>query len=275
MLAFEVPLMDAIGAAQPLAELSFSAGAERFSERGPKIEYMVTLEAPLKGLTFVPQPDGKTAVVDAPLLALVRDSSGEIVEKFSKDFSVQVPLNSVDGYKDGNLVQTFRTELAPGSYTLEAALMDRKGNKIGVKKSPLIVSGPTDKLGISDVVVIRRTEALKDSQILDPFYFPGGKIIPTLSSTLKGGAGSILPFYFTVYPDPAIKEAPKLTMGFYKDGQYLGSAEAPLPPMQKDGRIPYIANLPADKFTPGSYEIRLGITQGTANAEEKVDFQVQ
>jgi hypothetical protein len=229
----------------------------------------------LKGLTFAPQVDGKTAAIDAPVLALVRDSSGEVVEKFSKEFAVQVPLNKVDGYKDGNLVQTFRTELAPGNYTLEAAIMDRKGNKIGVKKSPFAVPAPTDKLAISDVVVVRRTEPLKDTPIVDAFYFPGGKIIPTLNDKLKGGAGSILPFYFTVYPDPAIKDAPKLTMGFYKDGQYLGSAEAPLPPMQKDGRIPYIANLPADKFTPGSYEIHLGVTQGASNAEEKVDFQVQ
>lgn len=275
LLAFEVPLMNAVSAAQPLTEVSFSAGAEKFNERGPKIEYMLTLEAPLKGLTFAPQADGKTAAIDAPVLALVRDSSGEVVEKFSKEFAVQVPLNKVDGYKDGNLVQTFRTELAPGNYTLEAAIMDRKGNKIGVKKSPLAVPAPTDKLAISDVVVVRRTEQLKDTPIVDAFYFPGGKIIPTLNDKLKGGAGSILPFYFTVYPDPAIKDAPKLTMGFYKDGQYLGSAEAPLPPVQKDGRIPYIANLPADKFTPGSYEIHLGVTQGASNAEEKVGFQVQ
>lgn len=274
LLAYEVPLMNAVSAAQPATDVSFSVGAEKFNERGPKIEYMVTLEAPLAGLTFAPQPDGKTAVVDAPLLALMRNSSGEVVEKFSKDFVAQVPLNKVDGYKEGNLVQTFRTELAPGNYTLEAVLMDRKGNKIGVKKAPLVVPDSSDKLAISDVVVIRRTEAIKDAPMADAFYFPGGKIVPTLNSTLKGGAGSILPFYFTVYPDPAVKDAPKLTMGFYKDGQYLGSAEAPLPPTQKDGRIPYIANLPADKFTPGHYEIRLSVTQGPANAGEKVDFQV-
>lgn len=275
LLAYEVPLMNAVSAAQPLTDVSFSAGAEKFNERGPKIEYMLTLEVPMKGLTFAPQADGKTAAIDAPVLALVRDSSGEVVAKFSKEFAVQVPLNKVDGYKDGNLLQTFRTELAPGNYTFEAAIMDRKGNKIGVKKSPLAVSAPTDKLAISDVVVIRHTEQLKDTPIIDAFYFPGGKIIPTLNDKLKGGAQSILPFYFTVYPDPAIKDAPKLTMGFYKDGQYLGSAEAPLPPVQKDGRIPYIANLPADKFTPGSYEIHLGVSQGDSSAEEKVDFQVQ
>lgn len=96
-----------------------------------------------------------------------------------------------------------------------------------------------------------------------------------MNTTLQGGAGKILPFYFAVYPDPAIKDAPALTMAFYKDGQYLGSAGAPLPAVQKDGRIPYIADLPADKFSPGSYEIKLGVTQGTATAEQKVDFQVQ
>jgi hypothetical protein len=64
-------------------------------------------------------------------------------------------------------------------------------------------------------------------------------------------------------------------MAFYKEGQYLGAAEAPLPDAQKDGRIPYIANLPADKFTPGAYEIRIGVAQGESKAEEKVEFRVE
>jgi len=274
LLAYEVPLMNAVSSAQPLTDLTFSARAERFNERGPKIEYMLTLEVPLKELTFAPQPDGKTALLDAPIMMLVRNSAGEVVDKFSKDFTAGVAQDTVEARKTRNLVQTYRTELAPGTYTLEAAVMDRKGTKIGVQKTPLVVPGPTDKLAISNVVVVLRTDQIKDTPMVDAFYFPGGKVTPTLSNTLKGGAGSILPFYFAVYPDSAMKDAPTLTMGFYKDGQYLGSAEAPLPPVQKDGRIPYIANLPADKFTPGAYEIRLSVKQGADDAEEKVDFQV-
>jgi hypothetical protein len=134
----------------------------------------------------------------------------------------------------------------------------------------------SDKLSISDVVVVRRTDATKDAQGNDAFYFPGGKVIPTLTTTLKGGPGNVLPFYFTVYPDRASKDAVKsFTMSFYKDGQYLGAAQAPLPEAQADGRIPYIANLPADKFTPGAYEIRIGVTQGNSKAEENVDFKVE
>ena len=275
VVAYEVPLLNGLTSAQPASDLSFDVAAERFSERGPKIEYMLTLEAPLKELTFASQPGGKSAILDVPMLILVRNSAGEVVEKFSKEFSVEVPQDTVEARKQAALIQTYRTELAPGTYTLEAAVMDRKGNKLGVKKTPLTVPAPSSKLAVSDVVIIRRTDKLSDSQMLNPFYFPGGKVVPTLSNTLKGGPGNILPFYFSVYPDPAIKDAPKMTMAFYKNGQYLGSAGAPLPSPEQDGRIPYIADLPADKFTPGSYEIRLGITQGVATAEQKVDFDVQ
>ncbi len=275
MYAYELPLLNSLNAASVPSDVAFQVAAERFNDHGPRIEYMVTLEAPLKEMTFALQPDQKTSMIAAALLAILRNSKGEIVEKFSKDVAVQVALDKIDAYKEGNLVQTFRTELSPGTYTLEAALMDRNGKKIGVKKSTVTVPEPSNNLSMSDVVVVRRTDAMKDNQILDAFYFPGGKVVPTLAHALKGGPGNILPFYFAVYPDHAVKDAPRLTMSFYKEGQYLGAAEAPLPEAQRDGRIPYIANLPADKFTPGAYEIHVGVTQGRSKAERMVVFQVE
>lgn len=275
LFAYEMPLLNALNATPGPADVAFQAAAERFNDHGTKVEYMLTLEAPLKEMDFAPLADRKNAGVDAAILAVLKGSNGEIVEKFSKDFAVQVGLDKVDAYKAGNLLQTFRTELVPGTYTLEVALMDRNGNKVGVKRSTVTVPQPSSRLSISNIVVVRRTDSLKDNQILDAFYFPGGKIVPTLAETLKGGPGNVLPFYFSIYPDRAVADHPKLSMAFYKEGQYLGAAEAPLPDVQKDGRIPYIANLPADKFTPGAYEIRIGVAQGESKAEEKVDFRVE
>jgi VWFA-related protein len=273
--AYEMPLLNALNASPAPQDLSFQAAAERFNDHGANIEYMVTLEAPLKGLAFKLQADNKNADLDAALLAVVKNSNGEIVEKFSKDFAVQVATDRVEAYKAGNLVQTFHTELPPGTYTLESVVMDRNGNRLGVKKSPLVVAPSSDKLSISNVVVVRRTDVTKDSEMSDAFYFPGGKVVPTLSTTLKGGAGNILPFYFSVYPNRGAKDPATLTMSFYKEGRYLGAAQAPLPQVQADGRIPYIANLPGDKFTPGAYEIRIGVTQGDSKVEENVDFNVE
>jgi len=163
LYAYEMPLLNALNAAPPPLDVAFQAAAERFNNHGMKVEYMVTLETPLGGLTFTPQPDQKNSAVDAAMLALVKNSNGEIVEKFSKDFAVQVALDKVEAYKAGNLVQTFRTELLPGEYALEAAVMDRNGRKIGVTKSTITVPQPSSKLSMSNVVLIRRTDALKDS----------------------------------------------------------------------------------------------------------------
>ena len=275
LYAYEMPLLNALNAPTPSQDVIFQTAAERFNDRGPKIEYMVTVEAPLSGLNFVPQADKKNSAIDAALLAVFKSPNGEIVEKFSKDFAVQVAADKLDSYKAGNLLQTFRAELPPGTYSLEAAVMDRNGSKIGVQKRMVTVTEPSAKLSMSDVVMVRRTDVLKDNQILDAFYFPGGKVVPTLAHTLKGGPGNFLSFYFSVYPDRAVKDPLKLTMSFYKEGQYLGAAEAPLPQAQPDGRIPYIASLPADKFTPGAYEIRMGVVQGGSKVEQKVSFQVE
>lgn len=274
MYAYEMPLLQALNSSPVPKDMKFDISADRFNERGPKIEYMLTMQTSLKDLTFVPHPELKKAVVDAALMAVIKNSDGEIVENFSKDFAVQVDLDKVEAYKAGDLVQSFQAELAPGEYTLDSVVMDRNANKIGVQEGLLKVPAASNKLAMSSVIVIRRTEKVDGDQALNAFYFPGGKVVPTLTHTLKGGPGNMLPFYFTIYPDPAIKDAPKLIMNFYKEGDYLGAAEAPLPPAQKDGRIPYIADLPADKFTPGSYEIRLNIVQGEAKTEEKVSFQV-
>jgi VWFA-related protein len=276
LAAYEMPLLNALSANQAPTDLAFNAAAERFDDHGPKIQYMVTVEVPLKELTFAAQADKKTAGVDAALLAVVKNSSGEIVEKFSKDFAVQIPIEEVDARKAGaNLIQSFPTDLSPGTYSLQAVVMDRNDNKMSVKKSALTVPEPSNKLSMSDVIVVRRTDQLKDNEILNAFYFPGGKVTPTLTDILKGGPGNFLPFYFSVYPDRTLKDGVKLTMAFYKEGQYLGAAETPLPEVQKDGRIPYIASLPADKFTPGAYQIRIGVIQGSAKVEENVAFQVQ
>jgi VWFA-related protein len=281
VLSYEVPLLNALSAATAPKDIAFTAAADRFSERGPKIEYELAIDAPLKGLTFEKQPDGKTAAVDAPMIAVVRDSSGNIVTKFSKDFAVTVDATKVDQYQQGDLIQTYTTELDPGTYSLEAVVMDKKGNKMGVTKSSLTVPPPNAKLAISDLVIVHKMDQVKDVVAADPFYYPAGqgypagKVTPDLTNTLQGGPGKILPFYFNVYTDTSVKDAPQATMGFYKDGQYLGSAPIALPAAESNGRIAYIASLPGDAFKPGSYEIKLDVKQGAASAEQAVDFQVQ
>ena len=274
LMAYEMSLLSALNVTPPPAEVPFRAAAMRFNTHGQNVEYMLSIEVPMQTLTFQTAEMQKLATGNAALLAVLKDSKGEIVSKFSKDFPLNLPLDKLDAYKAGNLTQTYRTELEPGNYTLETVVIDRTGKKTGVSKSSIVVPPPSPKLSLSDIAIVRRNDVLKDNQITDAFYYEGGKIVPSLSDTMKGGPGTILPFYFVVYKDASIADAPKLRMSFYMDGQLLAAPEAPLPPPQKDGRIPFIASLPGDGFAPGKYEMKVTIMQGAATAEQKVAFTV-
>jgi hypothetical protein len=215
------------------------------------------------------------------MVTVVRDSGGNIVSKFSEDFATSVDVAKVDLFKQTDLIRTYHAVLDPGTYSLETVIMDKNGNKMGVSKSSFTVPPPSPKLAISDLVIVHRQEAVKDVVAGDPFYYPAGqgypagKITPTLDTKLQGGAGHMLPFYFNVYTDTSVKDAPQATMSFFKDGQPLGSAPIALPAATADGRIAYVAALPGEAFKPGSYQIKLDVTQGAATAEQAVDFQVQ
>jgi VWFA-related protein len=273
--SYELPMLNAINAATPPTDLTLRAAAERFSERGSQVQYMLVLEVPMKGLTFKPEADKVHALLNASLMAVVKDSAGDIVKKFSKQFAVQVKAKDIKRYQEGQLVRTFETTLPPGTYTLDAAVSDQNANKMGVKASTFKVPKPTSHLTISDAVIVLRKDKLKNNKIEDPFYFPGGKVVPTLNHTLQGGKGNYLPFYFAVYPNQSAKTPPKLTMSFYKSGQYLGSAPVKLPPANKNGRIPYIAAIPATQFQPGNYEITFEVEQGKDGVENTVHFQIK
>ena len=274
LMAFEMPLLSALSVTPAPNDLPFHSAAMRFNTHAHPVEYMLGIEVPIQLLTFQTVTDKHAAVGDASMLTVIKDEKGEIVAKFSKDFPLSLPLDKLDAYKAGNLTQTFRTLLIPGVYSMETAVYDRTGNKMGVDKKQFVVPPPSTKLSLSDIAIVRRADQLKDNPISDAFYYEGGKVVPSLSDTLKGGPGTQLPFYFVVYKDDSISDAPRLRMSIYLDGQLLAAPESPLPPPQKDGRIPFIASLPGDAFVPGKYELKVTIMQGPATADQQVAFTV-
>lgn len=65
-------------------------------------------------------------------------------------------------------------------------------------------------------------------------------------------------------------------MEFSRDGQVLGQGEAPLPDPGADGRIPYIAQIPAGGWPPGHYEVRALLAQeGRTAGEERLSFVIE
>jgi VWFA-related protein len=276
LYAYEMPLLNALSASPLPKDLEFLASAGRFDPRGEAVQLSLMIEIPMKGLEFKTDPVKKTAFTRTSLMALFKDEHGEVVQKFSRDFPVQVPIDKVEGYRAGNLTQMYPLRLPPGRYTLETAVVDRNTDKLAAQRAVVVVPAPGKALSISDITMVRRVEPMKEEpDPANPFQSAGGRVTPTLNNTAASAPGAQLSFYFVVYPEEGNSTLPDLTMAFFSGGQPLGEGKPELPKPDKHGRICYIASVPAEQFPAGEYQMKAIVKQGASTAEEDISFTVQ
>ncbi len=277
LLSFEVPMLNALAAATLPRDILFRSSGLHFKSLTGDPEGVVVFDVPLDGIEFTKDDLTHLYQIHFSVLALVKDEQGSVVRKFSQDVPRQGPLDKLDAFKMGHFIYAQHALLAPGRYTLETAVTDRKTGKISAKKSVILIPPASESVGLSSVVRVRSfapsntPDALAD----DPFQVATGKISPGLDETAKAGAGSVLSLFFTVYVPAGSKTAPDLGMEFFKDGQLLGGGKPQLPAPDSHGAIPYIASTPLDSFKPGQYEVRVTVSQNGKAATERTLFTIE
>ncbi len=276
LFPFEIPLLDAL-ARNPLPRVfDYRAGVQRFDPRGREVEYSVTIDVPLKDLVFVADKANGVYKVHASLIVFFKNARGEIVAKMSRDFPYSGPLDRMEAFQRGNLIQTYHLKLAAGRYSLETAVADRNAQTVSARKAVIMTPPAGRGLAISDLVLIRRIDPLEqETDAADPLHFEGGRITPTLFDSVEGGEGRSFGFYFVVYPDAGDPAAPELRLEFLRDGRPVGQATPALPKPDKNGKIAYLTTMPGENFPPGDYQMRAIVRQGAAVTQEEKFFTVQ
>ncbi len=273
---YELPLLRALNATPLPTDFPLQAGALRFHPEGGKMEYGLVVEAPFKEITFIEDKTTHSFRAQVSLLALLKDEHGEIMERFSRDLPLEETADKIEALRRGNFMQTYHLDLAPGQYTLDAAVMDRQSQKTSARRIAFAVTATRPGVNISGLALIRRIDPQAgETDARDPFRYPGGKVIPTLDNSIPASSSGELSYYLVVYPEASVADKPQLTMEFFnKDGASVGQASPDLPPPGKDGLIPYVASLPLANFGPGTYELRATVKQGASMAEEKTSFSI-
>ncbi len=292
ILPYELPLLRALDSKPLPRELEFRSAVIRFQPRPDGTKGQLIVEVPMAQVQFTDDPSApapapaKSAKGAAPagprmkgrvsVLALVKNSQGEVIQKFSRDLPLAPAKEQVPNVKAGNFVYKEMVDLAPGRYTLETAVIDHEANKLAAKKAAVVVTPKTQGVALSSLAVVKGYDA--NAQGLtpeEPFQFQGGRITPTLSSTVYAVPGAQLSTFFIVYPDPKIAEKPQVVMEYIKDGQSLGKGEVPLPEADATGKIPYVMSSPAENMPPGNYEVKLLVRQGQTIAEDRAFITVE
>jgi VWFA-related protein len=277
LLAFEPPLLAALGSAKPPRDFDYLATAMRFASNADGTQYALILEAPLANLTLIADQEKKIYRAHFAMMALLKNGEGQVVQKFSQDYPLEGPIDRLEALKRGNVVFVRNFRLAPGRYTLETAAQDREANRISARRAVIVVPPATRSVSMSSVAVIKRIDQV-DPNVKDadnPLRFEQGKIIPNLGEAIQPKPGSQLSFFFVVYTASGVNEKPGLTLEFLLDGQVIARATPELTQPDAQGRIAYIASSPMETFKAGRYELRAVVTQGQQAVEEHAFFVVE
>jgi VWFA-related protein len=270
VLPYELPALKALNEKSLPHPFPFQVGAFRFRPGALDTQCSMAFEVPISALKSQPSESGKETEVHATFLALVKDSSGQIVAKVSQDIPYQVPADKFELFRKGNVIVTQVFEVPAGVYSIEAAVVDRLSQEISTKRSVFVVESRSE-LGLSSIALARRVDPLKEARNLyDPMQYAGGKITPSLTDTvLRGEDASV---YFQIYPSKASNEKPELTLDFFVDGQQVASETPELPKPDANGTIPFVATA---KLNPGNYMVRATVKQGSLTKEETSSITVQ
>jgi VWFA-related protein len=271
--SFEMPLLKAISDGKESSDVGFSAGAVLLQPKAGATDVNLMIEVPLHGLTPKAGTTGPTQSVHCSLAMLVKDSTGAVVAKVTRDRSYNV---SADQLKLGNMVENSTISLPPGKYTLETAVLDYETTKTGMHRSELTVPAATKGVAISSLTFVRSyTPDVKGLDPNEPFQFQGGRITPTLNNAVPRTEGSALRMFFTVYIDAAVSAKPAVEVEFLQNGKSLTKVPMPLPDPDKNGKIPYVMTIPASAIPAGEYEVRAVAKQGDTSSQSETRVRIE
>jgi hypothetical protein len=136
-------------------------------------------------------------------MAVLRDASGEVVQKLSRDLPLKGPAAQAAQVKQGNFIYKEHFTAPPGRYTLETAVMDREANKMGTKKASLVVAPKQPGVSMSNVVLVRRYQPkATDMEPDEDFAFKAAALLRRWAAPSRPARESCWPCSSSCIPIP-------------------------------------------------------------------------
>ncbi|MGA3024667.1 MAG: VWA domain-containing protein [Bryobacteraceae bacterium] len=267
--AFDAPALMALGTNPPPHAFDFGAAAYQFRPEAAASQYAIAFAVPGANMTATALPQQKQDRLHVSLLALVKDSKGQVVDKLSRDYPLAIPDDKLEATKAETLNATLPFQIGPGHYTVETAVVDFEGRRASTGTLQFD-NAERQGLGISSLVLVSRADPISGKpDVSNPFEFQGKRMVPLLASSLKPTDQPYL--YFVVYPDKSNTEKPQIEVEFLVGGESLAKQSADLPPADDSGAIPMVVSA---AVKPGDCEFKITAVQGNESATQSVKYTV-
>jgi VWFA-related protein len=274
LAAFEMAGLAALSLPQPPHAFEFKADTYHFRPNVANSQNEAVFEIPAANLEATPEPGLNRRRMHVAVLALVKDSSGQVVDKFSQDSPYEIPEENLMKVRVTTITFTHPLPLPPGRYTMETSVLDREANRASTS-TIAFDSSERKGVGLSSILLVQRMEPLKGKvDPANPLEFQsspteGQRVIPELATDLAAIATPYV--FFVVYPDQSIADKPKIQAEFWVGGQLLAKQVADLPAPDATGAIPMVISTAAK---PGNCELRITALQGTLSAKQSLKYSI-
>lgn len=266
---FEVAALAVLSVNPKPKAFNYETAVYRFRNDGTNSHDALAVEIPGATLAAAPIPARQTHSVHTSLMALVKDSSGQVVDTYSVDAPYEIPDANIKAVLATPQMYTHPLMLPAGRYTVETAVLDREAGRSSTSVTEFVNPESQNKVAISSVLLIQRIESVQTPDPADPLIFQGKRLVPVVGGTLPADAKPYA--YFVVYPNHSNTEKPKIQVEFRVDGQLLANQTADLPAPDATGRIPMIIKAATHA---GTCELKITAVQGNESATERVTYSI-
>ncbi|HEX6732443.1 MAG TPA: hypothetical protein VF074_20665, partial [Pyrinomonadaceae bacterium] len=236
---------------------------------------LILAEAPLSAFAFT-SSDDKRYNADFSFVALIRDSTNQVIQKLSQHYPLTGPLEKLDAAKKGQVLFYREVQLPPGNYTVELIAYDGLTEKVTLRRTALEIPNIDElKPQLSSVAVLRRAERLtpEEQKRDQPLRFGELLVYPNLGEPVAKSAKQ-LAFFFTAWPAKRSTAALRLTVEILRNSLSLVKTDGPLPGADEMGQIKYASSFPLDQFQPGVYELKVTIADDKNSVSRSTSFTV-
>lgn len=260
-------------------EIPFEVGIPHFVMDENHLMLPLTVEVPLKGLTFQ-QEDASFYRAEAELYGVVKSLTGTTVAEFEDAIISELSPEQHADLSQRRAFYQKKLILKPGRYKAVLVLKDRASGKIGTVERGIAVPGvDSQNLSTSSVLLCHVLEPLKDpgADFETQFGIGPYKVIPALGGQVQGGSSAKLKVYFHVY-NMAIDQAlrrPELKVRFrlFQDAQVREIEKRnPIGYFTEDTAV-VATVLDFRELAPGKYRCQIEVIDEVSGKSTQTEFR--
>jgi VWFA-related protein len=272
---FEVPLLSILQQEKLPTDLAFQTEVLHLGELPDGNSGDIAVQVPLSQIQVHDDATTHLQSLHLSIVALVKNDKGAVVDRFSDDIGRHETADALHNANGELITMQRHFSAAPGTYTLETAVMDRFGNKTGGQRSSFTITEPAKGPALSDITLVRTVEPIHaDAGSFEPMRYMNGLVIPDLADEVPENTSN-LSIFMLVHPLAQSAGDAKLTLQILRNGQTVGTLPLDLGSSQALGAVPYLGTIGGHVFPPGKYTVEAALAQGGQIAKSSLNFTVE